>query len=207
MIEWYRTGADIQDLMKDCEMLVAAAAKSAGSFPFASRGGQKIDLQGPWERIDLCDAFYRFAGWRPGPSPDPDRFDRDLVSKVEPSLPLGRPVFLNHYPASMAALARLSPDNPDKAERFELYAGGLELANGFTELVDPGEQRTRFEKEAKSRESMNKTVYPMDEHFLGALELGLENCAGIALGLDRLIMLLTDAKTIDDVVAFPGGTL
>jgi lysyl-tRNA synthetase class 2 len=205
MIEWYRSGATISELMSDCETLVAAAAKAVGRYPEARRSDQDVNLTPPWERLEVADAFERFAGWRPGPDPDPDRFDGDLVDRVEPALPADRPVFLTGYPASLASLARLDPENPDRAERFELYAGGLELANGFTELTDPVEQRKRFAAEAEKQKAAGKRPYPIDEKFLGALTLGLEPCAGIALGLDRLVMLLTGAPTIDDVVAFPEG--
>ncbi len=207
MVEWYRTGANIFDLMTDCETLITAAAKMVEAHPRVQRGALEIDLSTPWERLDLNDAFERYAGWRPGPDPDPDRFDMDLVEKVEPALSKTRPVFLTHYPASMAALARISPIDPTKSERFELYIGGLELANGFTELTDAEEQRARFEAEIENRQKMGKTVYPLDERFLGALTLGLPDCAGIALGMDRLVMLLTGAETIDDVVAFPEGSI
>ncbi|MCP4675574.1 MAG: EF-P lysine aminoacylase GenX [Deltaproteobacteria bacterium] len=202
MIEWYRTEATINELMDDCERLIGNAATATCGFPVIKGQTGNIDLTPPWERIEVADAFERHAGWRPGARPDPDRFDRDLVSKVEPALPKNRPVFLVGYPASQASLARLDPSNPARAERFELYAGGLELANGFTELVDPDEQRKRFTEEAHARNKAGKAPYPIDEKFLGAMELGLSPCAGIALGLDRLVMLLTGAVTIDNVVTF-----
>ncbi|MCP4602067.1 MAG: EF-P lysine aminoacylase GenX [Proteobacteria bacterium] len=207
MAEWYRTGATTTDLMEDCEKLIARAAESVGVFPKVSRLGREVDFSPPWERVKVADAFERYAGWRPGADPDPDRFDRDLVLKVEPSLPADRPVFLEGYPASMASLAQLNEKDSTKADRFELYAGGLELANGFTELVDPVEQRRRFEKEATQRIKAKKREYPIDECFFQALELGLNPCAGIAMGLDRLVMLLTGAATIDQVVAFAEETL
>ncbi len=205
MLEWYRLGGTAADLMADCEGLVAAAAASVNAFPLLRHGEASVDLSSPFERIEVADAFEWWAGWRPGASPDPDRFDQDLVDAVEPSLPRERPVFLTGYPAALAALARIDPMNPARAERFEMYAGGLELANGFQELTDPREQRRRFEQEAAARAARGKTTYPLDEAFLAALEEGLPECAGIALGIDRLVMLLTDAETIDDVVAFPDG--
>lgn len=206
MLEWYRTRSTVQDLMRDCELLVEAAAKAVGSFPVVKRGGISVNLTAPWERIEVSDAFEEHAGWRPGADPSPDRFNRDLAFKVEPSLPGDRPVFLAGYPAAMAALSRLDPADPSRAERFELYAGGLELANGYTELVDPDEQTRRFKDEAKKRKEQGRRAYPLDNRFLAALRLGLEPCAGIALGFDRLAMLLTGAETIDEVVAFPEGT-
>jgi lysyl-tRNA synthetase class 2 len=207
MLEWYRMNASITELMRDCEQLVESAAKAVGAYPTAQRNAPSIDLTPPWERLEVADAFERYAGWRPEANPDPNRFDIDLVSKVEPALPSNRPLFLVGYPAAMASLAKLDGADPTRAERFELYAGGLELANGFTELTDPKEQRSRFKKEAHARARAKKTVYPLDEKFLGALEHGLGPCAGIALGLDRLVMVLTGASIIDDVVAFPQGTV
>lgn len=206
LLEWYRLGGSIGDLMRDCEELVGAAARAVDAFPIARRGEDRVDLTPPFDRIDLGDAFERAAGWRPGAAPDPERFDRALIDLVEPWLPRERPVFLTGYPASMASLARLDPDDPTRAERFELYAGGLELANGFSELTDASEQRQRFEAETAARASDGRATPALDERFLGALEIGLGDCAGIALGFDRLVMLLTGAERIADVVAFPEGT-
>ncbi len=206
MLEWYRAGGGARDLMRDCEDLLRAGAEAAGAFPLVERSGSRIDLSAPFQRIEVADAYERAAGWRPGADPDPSRFEREMVEKVEPSLPADRPVFLDRYPAAMASLARICPEEPDTAERFELYAGGLELANGFSELTDPAEQRDRFLVERAAREKDGKDVYPLDDRFLAALELGLAPCAGIALGLDRLVMLLTGAESIDEVVAFPEGT-
>jgi lysyl-tRNA synthetase class 2 len=206
MLEWYRTGAGIAELMADCERLISRVAAAVGAFPRAERRGGPLDLSPPWERLEVSDAFARFAGWLPGGAPDAERFTRDLVDRVEPSLPRARPIFLVGYPASMASLARLDAANPERAERFELYAGGLELANGFAELTDPTEQRARFEREAEVRRRRGVACPPLDERFLSALALGMPPCAGIALGVDRLVMLLTDAESIDDVVAFPEGT-
>jgi elongation factor P--(R)-beta-lysine ligase len=206
MLEWYRAGAGIEALMADCEALIGRAAAAVGAFPIVSFQGRAVDLAPPWERREVSDAFARFAGWRPGGAPDAERFTRDLVDLVEPALPRARPVFLAGYPASMASLARLDPSDPERAERFELYAGGLELANGFAELTDAAEQRARFEEAVGERRDRGATCPPLDERLLAALEIGLPPCAGIALGVDRLVMLLTGATSIDDVVAFPEGT-
>ena len=207
MLEWYRVGAGIEELMEDCEEMIRCAAIACGAFPKVNRKNAMVDLSSPWDRMSVADAFEKFAGWRPDASPDPHRFDKDLVDKVEPSLALTRrPVFVVGYPSSMASLARLSPNDPSCAERFELYAGGLELANGFAELTEPVEQRKRFEDEESARRAAGKQPYTIDDRFLHALESGLAPCAGIALGVDRLVMLLTGAEKIDDVVAFPEGT-
>jgi lysyl-tRNA synthetase class 2 len=206
MVEWYRTRATTNELREDCRRLVTAAARALGVFPVVTRGGDRVVLTPPWDRMRVADLFEEHAGWRPGAEPDPDRFNRDMVLKVEPALPRGRPVFLDGYPAAMASLARLDPADRKRADRFELYAGGLELANGFSELTDATEQRRRFELENAAREAAGKRAYPLDERFLAALDQGLEPCAGIALGIDRLVMLLTEATTIDEVTAFPEGS-
>jgi lysyl-tRNA synthetase class 2 len=206
MLEWYRRGGGTGDLMRDCEQLIEATAREVSAFPTVERDGRSVDLTGPFERIEVGDAFERAAGWRPGSAPEADRFDRDLVDKVEPWLPFDRPVFLTGYPAAMASLARIDPTDPTRAERFELYAGGLELANGFAELTDPVEQRRRFEAESAARAEAGLATAPLDERFLATLENGLGECAGIALGVDRLVMLLTGAERVDEVVAFPEGT-
>jgi lysyl-tRNA synthetase class 2 len=128
-------------------------------------------------------------------------FDEVMVQEIEPRLGLEKPVILYDYPASMAALSRLKPTNPRLAERFEIYAGRLELANGFSELNNAAEQRARFERDRQERQKIQKPVYPMPERFIKALEL-LPDSAGIAMGLDRLVMLFADRSEIDQVVTF-----
>lgn len=206
MIEWYRTGADIETLMRDCEDLIRRVCVKVNASATLNIDGSEVPLAPRWERMSVEAAFERFAGWRPGPDPDPFRFDMDIVDKVEPALKGLGPVFLHSYPASMASLARLDPQNPDVALRFELYIGGLELANGFDELADPIEQKERFELEREHRARMNKPIYPLDHRFLSALEEGMPSCAGIAMGMDRLVMLLIGASSIDEVTAFPDET-
>jgi lysyl-tRNA synthetase class 2 len=206
MLEWYRTGARLDALMADCEALLVGAREAVGDSPPGNALEAGVDFAPPFERMEVQEAFSRFAGWRPGALPDPHRFDRDLVDKVEPALPGKRPVFLVGYPRSMASLARIDPADDERAERVELYAGGLELANGFCELTCAVEQRERFERESAERAAAGKTVAPLDEYFLEALAQGLPEAAGMALGIDRLVMLLTGAREIDEVVAFPEGT-
>jgi len=121
---------------------------------------------------------------------------------VEPALAGGPPVILYDFPAPLAALSRLRDDDPSVAERFELYAGGLELANAFGELTDPGEQVRRLEQDQRQREELGAEVYPLDRRFVEALREGMPPSAGIALGVDRLVMLLGGAPHIDEVVAF-----
>jgi len=133
-------------------------------------------------------------------------FDEIMAFDIEPNLGIEQPAFLFDYPAPLASLARLKQDNPQRAERFELYLAGMELANGFTELTDPMEQRTRFEKEMAIRKKAGKAPMPMPEPFLADLSK-IGEAAGIALGLDRLVMLFTDSRSIDQVVAFTPESL
>jgi lysyl-tRNA synthetase class 2 len=156
------------------------------------------------------DAFRRWAGIRDASRlarRNPNRFFELLVGRVEPKLArLPRPVFLCDYPISQAALARPSPSDPSVAERFELYAGGIELSNGYGELTDPVEQEKRFRAERARRKATRRRVYPLDERFLGALREGMPRSGGNALGVDRLVMLALGAKSVQEVVAFPFGT-
>jgi lysyl-tRNA synthetase class 2 len=133
---------------------------------------------------------------------DTERFEHDLVAKVEPALPRDTPVFVMDYPAAAAALSRRKPGREAVAERFELYIGGVEIANAFSELTDPVEQRRRFEEWARERRAAGREVYPLDEAFLTALETGMPPSGGIALGIDRLVMVLAGKTSLDDVIAF-----
>jgi len=197
MLEWYRIQADYLDILKDTECLVNHVLSPSFTYQ-----GQQIDLTAPWPRMKVRDAFMTYAGWDPTQAWDADRFDEDLVTKVESSLPSTRPCVLMDYPVQAAALSRVKPDDPTVAERWEVYIGGLELANAYTELCDPVLQRKRFEVAAEERRARGKDVYPMDEVFLKALEGGLPPCGGIALGVDRLVMLACDAADIAEVRAF-----
>jgi lysyl-tRNA synthetase class 2 len=214
LLEWYRADADYLDLLADTKALVAFVAETVlGRTWLASRGRRsaraeapleapRIDLLPVWEILTVAQAFTAFAGWDPVAAFDAGRFDLDLVSKVEPRLPAEHPAILLDYPAAAAALARRKPADPRVAERWELYIGGLELANAFSELTDPAEQRARFEACAAERRALGKPVYPLDEEFLAALADGLPPAAGIALGVDRLVMLLAGAPSLDHVLPF-----
>lgn len=200
MLEWYCAQAGYRDLMIETEELLAALWALAGNC--AAFRPAVIDLTPPWPRWTVRETFLRLAGWDPVAQYDADRFDLDLVQKVEPQLPRDRPIILMDYPVEAAALARCRPGPPAVAERWELYMGGLELANAYGELTDAAEQRQRFETCARARAALGKAVYPLDEAFLAALTTGLPPCAGIAMGVDRLLMLLTGVERIDDVRAF-----
>ncbi|HYC05466.1 MAG TPA: EF-P lysine aminoacylase EpmA [Azospirillaceae bacterium] len=229
MLEWYRAGAGYRDLMRDCVDLTRAACRATGAATLR-RGEAVCDPFAEWEVLTVQDAFQRFAGIDLlATAPDPLRPDRELLAtevarigirvgegdtwedlffrvsldRIEPFLGMGRPTFLTDYPVSMAALSRPRPDDPRVAERFELYACGVELANAFGELTDPAVQRARFEADMELKQALYGERYPVDPDFLAALEHGMPDSAGIALGFDRLVMLLTGAKAIDEVLWAP----
>jgi lysyl-tRNA synthetase class 2 len=195
LLEWYRPHADYTVLMDDCEQLLATLVP-AGTL---QRAGQPVDMVAPWPRLPLSEAFSRYADCRLSVALSAGNYEEVLTGQVEPQLGTA-PLFVTDFPASMAALARLKPDDPTCAERFELYLGGLELANGFSELTDPTEQRSRFMAAEEVRRAAGKPPIALPEPFLADLQQ-MPPAAGIALGVDRLVMLLTGAQTIDEVVA------
>lgn len=228
MLEWYRVGEGLESLMLDCATLLALAARLAGTALFAFRGREADPFAEP-ERLSVADAFRRHAGIdllstveRDGATdraalhgavagagirtaPDDnwaDLFSRVMVERVEPALGIGRATILHDYPVCEAALARPSARDPRVAERFELYCCGVELANGFGELTDPAEQRRRFAAEMDEKERIYGERYPIDEDFLDALAI-MPQASGIALGFDRLAMLATGARKIEDVIWTP----
>ena len=183
MLEWYRANADYSDIARDAEELVAEVLRPRGSAALP--------------RVTVREAYRRWAGWDPVEAWDQDRFDFDMATKIEPNLPKG-PLFLMDYPAPAASLARLKADDPRVAERWELYVDGLELANAFTELTDPVEQRRRFESARAERRALGEADYPLDEEFLDALAR-MPPSGGVALGVDRLVMLACGVRDISDV--------
>ena len=197
LLEWYRTDIDYHSLMNECMELFFVLVPEGK----LCRDGHTIDLTMPWEKLTVTEAFTKFAPMTLDEALAADRFEEILTTYVEPHLGKNRPTFLTEYPISLAALARTKPGEPHVAERFELYIDGLELANAFSELTDPHEQRDRFEADEATRRAAGKASYPLPENFLSELAT-MPEAAGIALGLDRLIMLLSDAEKIDDVVAF-----
>jgi lysyl-tRNA synthetase class 2 len=201
MLEWYRAGADYLSLMDECEALIRSVALAAGLGDTIVYQGNRIALGGKWERIAVEEAFRSYTRYSMEQALQEVLFDDLMVAEIEPHLGLKTPVFIHDYPASRGALARLKADNKKVAERFELYIGGVEIANAFSELVNPVEQRARFSHEQENRRSMGKRVYPLPERFLEELP-HMPPSAGIALGLDRLIMVLYDYSSIDEVVTF-----
>jgi len=224
MIEWYRAFTSLDAIIADTEQLVYAVCG-----PTAQVGGRQIAVAPPWPRMTVREAMSRWAGVavdggesasdlvaavraagievESGAAWD-DAFFAAFLERVEPQIAaLDHGLILEDWPAPLAALARRRQDAPQIALRFEAYVGGVELANAFDELTDAREQRARFEAEQRVRAARGKPVYPIDEKLLAALNEGLPPSAGIALGLDRLIMIATGADRIDDVLAFAANEL
>jgi elongation factor P--(R)-beta-lysine ligase len=223
MLEWYRPGLPLDGLMDEAEALVRALCP-----PRVAHDGVETDLTLPFDRITCAEAFARWVGLdllasiRPDGSGDAaalsarpdesweDAFFRHLLDHVEPRLGRGRGAFLTHWPAPQAALARRDPRDPRVALRFEMFVGGVELANAFDELTDPAEQRARFQHDVAERTRLYGAgnAWPVDEDFLAALDHGMPAGSGIALGFDRLAMLASGARRIEDVLwlgGFPCG--
>ena len=187
-----RANADYNDIAVDMEALVGEVLRTTGTT-----GILPVATSTPFPRITVREAYLRWAGWDPLEAWDQDRFDFDMATKIEPNLPKG-PLFLMDYPAPAASLARLKADDPRVAERWELYMDGLELANAFTELTDPVEQRRRFVSARAERRALGEADYPLDEAFLDALAR-MPPSGGVALGVDRLVMLACGVHDIADV--------
>lgn len=205
LLEWYRADAGYLEILADTKALLSHVAnKLRGTTDFTWQGKPVSFAQELWEKYTVSQAFIEHAGWDPAQTFDPDRFDLDLVTRVEPALPPDHPVLLIDYPAPLAALARRKPDDDTRAERWELYLGGIELANAYSELTDPAEQRARFEEANTARVKRGVEPYPLDEAFLAALA-HMPPAGGIALGVDRLLMILADADSLDGVLPFRHG--
>lgn len=224
MIEWYRAPGNYTDIMDDCVGLLRHCAEKAGISAFKHKT-YTCDPFLEWEKLSVIEAFERYAGLS---LPDyledtagfrkavsdlglhtaeddgwDDLFFRVMDDKIEPYLGMKAPTFLYDYPVSMASLSRKKVDDPRFAERFELYVCGVELANAFSELTDAKEQRKRFVEEMALKKKLYNEEYPVDEDFIEALEHGLPESGGIALGIDRLVMLTTGAEDIRDVLWCP----
>jgi elongation factor P--(R)-beta-lysine ligase len=214
MLEWYRPGWDHEMLMGEVEqLLVDLAGRHAPGTTLSREGYERVTFAGAFQRCAGIDPHTasadRIREACPEDGPDLATADREgwltwlQASRVEPTLGRGRPTFVHLYPADQCALARIRPDDPPVAERFELYCEGIELANGFGELTDSREQRKRIEDENRARELDSKPTYPVDEAFLEALD-SMPASAGVALGVDRVVMLLLGKEELREVRAFTG---
>jgi len=201
LLEWYRVRSDYLALMDECEALIQSLAVEIRLGESVTFREHNVLLASPWERITVEEAFDRYAKISAREALKQDLFDEVMVQDIEPRLGIKNPTFIYDYPAERRAMARLKKEDPAVAERFELYLGGLEIANAFSELIDAKEQREVFQSEMETRRLLGKKVYPVPERFLDEME-EMPPSAGIALGVDRLVMVLLNAKTIDEVVAF-----
>ena len=201
LLEWYAAGKDYRFMMRECELLFAHLAGRIRAEWTVTYRGTSIDLNPPWPRRTVAEAFNSFSPVPLDQAMAENRFDEMIGLHIEPHLGIDKPEFLIDYPAALGALARCKPGNPQVAERFGLYIGGVELCNGFSELTDPDEQRRRFALEQHARKKAGRPQYPIPETFLAALS-SMPEAAGNAMGLDRLVMLFADATEIDDVAAF-----
>ncbi len=201
MLEWYAKDDTYLDLMNQCQGLIKFIAARLNLENQIKYQDKIISLNRPWQKLTVQKAFDLYADKSLSAALADRSFDEIISFQIEPLLGNTSPCFLYDYPASMASLAKLLPGNPDYAQRFEFYIAGIELANGFTELTDPVEQKLRFEKENRIRRSQKKTTTPMPDKFLADLEK-MPEAAGIALGVDRLVMIFSNDLSIDDVVTF-----
>ena len=211
LIEWYRLGFTLDDLMSEVDALVRALLGPAAT----GRISERITYRDAFLRELQLDPFTASLGELQNavaqlgfnasatPPHRDELLDLLMGATVGPRLGARALTFVHAYPSTQAALARLDPRDPRAALRFELYCDGVELANGFNELASPGEQRARFEQDNVERARVGLPVHPPDEFLLAALEAGLPECSGVALGFDRTVMLATGAKNIDEVLAFP----
>jgi lysyl-tRNA synthetase class 2 len=222
MMEFYQAYATYEDLMSFTEELFTGlAADIFGSLKFTYQGTE-IDMTPPWRRISVKDALVQMGGMTPAALEDKvqaQAFARQIGCEVKESDPLGKilmaifdevvekkliaPTFITHYPVAVSPLSRRSNDQPDLTDRFELYISGREIANAFSELNDPADQRDRFLQQIKEREAGDDEAHEMDEDYIRTLEYAMPPTAGEGIGIDRLVMLFTDSASIRDVILFP----
>lgn len=217
ILEWYRVGVDYHEIMKDCEELVLTLA-GKNSIVYQ---GKTVDLSSPWERMTVVEAFKKYAaidfndffdhaekiaeqkGYNPNGATWEELYNQIFLNEVEPHLGRGKPTVLYEFPSVMGALARKKKSDPRFTERFEFYIEGLELGDCYSELTDWKEQQDRFDEEMKEIKRLGKTMYEYDHDFIEALKVGLPKSSGIAVGVDRLVMLFANTTRIQDTLFFP----
>ncbi len=230
ILEWYEVGGDYMSVANEMEKLLTFIKKQLhkGSKNHITYQGKVYDLTTPWERITVAEAFQKYAdidtetmlneeklktvGKEKGYQVDAtttweEIWNQIIANEIEPKLGIGKPTILYDYPLAQAVLAKKKASDPRFAERWELYLGGLELANCFSELTDWREQEARCLENLAERKHLRKTEFGMDSAFIDALKKGMPECGGVAVGIDRLVMLFTDSASIDEVLTFPASTL
>lgn len=225
ILEYYRAGVDYTKLMTDLEEMVEfLSSEIRGQRSELIYQGQSIDLTAPWPRVTVAEAFQKWVGISADQLLNRDElvktaqekgyqvddsttweqaYNQLFLNEIEPNFPADKPIFIYEYPISQAALSRPKKEDARFAERFELYIAGIEIGNAFSELTDATEQERRFKLELKEREELGKTKFDLDEDFINALKTGMPESAGIAIGVDRLIMLLADVESIQETMWFP----
>lgn len=237
ILEWYRVDADYTDIMRDCEELLQfintylqrSKDREKNSSPSKLiYQGKSVDLSAPWERLSITESFSRYANINLLKHLDRDSmekiakkkgyhashkdsweelFHRIFLNEIEPRLGRGKPTIVYDYPVALAALSQKKKSDPRFAERFEFYIEGLELGDAYSELTDWKEQQARFDEEQRERKRLGKVEHPIDTDFIEALKAGMPKAGGIAVGVDRLIMLYADVSDIADTLFFPGKDL
>ena len=203
MLEWYRLEATHWDILEDATGLIRRAVAAArDGDTICALENQTVDFGLDWEILTVAEAFRRYADADLDRAVAAGEFERLLVERIEPHLGFGRPTVLCEYPLACSGLSRPMPARPDRVERWELYAVGIELANACSELTDSVEQAARFERCARLRAAEGRPVYEADRRFLAALERGLPPTAGCAVGIDRLVALAAGANAIAEVTTF-----
>jgi elongation factor P--(R)-beta-lysine ligase len=224
ILEWYRVGVGYEVLMEDVERLVFSIQQSVSDDPVLHYQGKHIHLSPPWDRLSMKEAFSihanvqldefldienaRKIAQKKGYTVEPSNtweelYNQIFLNEIEPKLGHEKPVFLYEFPSSMAALSKKKASDPRYAERFEFYIAGLELGDAYGELTDWREQQRRFDAEVAEIQRLGKTSYEYDHDFIESLKVGLPECSGIAVGVDRLVMLFTNTTNIADTLFFP----
>lgn len=198
MLEWYHVGADYRELLQFSQNMLRRVAAKLLDSPVREFRGNSLRFDADWEVVSVRDAFARWADETPEEALENGRFEEALVERIEPRLGVERPAALIDYPARLASLSRLKPEDPTLAERWELYLGGVEIANAYGELTDPVELKSRFARFVETRRAGGLTEYPEAKAFMEAMAKGLPDSSGCALGVDRLAMVLTGADDIGE---------
>ena len=201
MLEWYRVGAECADLVGELRQLIKAVTEAAGNGPTIRYGECTVQTDSEWEILTIDEAYRRYAGIELGENPDEYEFDRIMVEQIEPQLGLERPAIVYQYPAVFSPMARPNRERPSRAERLELYIAGLELANGCAENTDYEAQTKALREEQEARRELGKEEYPWPSAFAESLA-EMPESGGVALGIDRLAMLMCNAQTIAEVISF-----
>jgi len=203
MLEWYRADSDCWDILLDCGQLLLRCLSDLHASDQLQYRGQCVDLNTDWQIMSVDKAFETFTTTTTDKAIADNQFEELLVSQILPEIDNTVPLVLHDFPAQLGGLARPKTSNPDRLERWELYIAGIEIANAYTELTDHNEYLLNHQRAAERRRRRKQEVYPQDQDFIAASQQGIPDSGGIALGVDRWLMMLADANKLDEVIAFP----